>query len=231
MTRSPARSWHLLGGWWHEVRRAVSWHRRLLAAGLLAGAVATTISALTPAPPASVRVIAAAHDLAGGTSLGGDELTFVALPPGSVPDGALRERKQLEGRVLAAPVRRGETLTDLRLVGPALVTSYGQGIVATPVRIDDAATVSLLEPGDVIDVLAAAAPDASGAGTAVGTARVVAAAVPVLAVPRQDRSAFSGSDSGSGALVVVATTDAAAARLATAAVASRLSMVIRPSGQ
>ncbi len=52
-------------------------------------------------------------------------------------------------------MRAGETITDVRLVGPALLAGYGDQLVAAPVRIADAGSAALLQPGDVIDVLAA----------------------------------------------------------------------------
>jgi Flp pilus assembly protein CpaB len=189
-----------------------------------------TLTALAPAPPETVRVLAAARDLASGTVITAEQVTDLALPPDAVPDRALRRREQLVGQVLAAPVRRGETMTDLRLVGPSLVAAFGDHLVAAPVRIADAATVALVAPGDVIDVLAAAAPDVATGSTS-STARVVAAGVPVLVVPQEKGSEFGGGGVESGALVVVAADDVVAARLASAAVTSRLSVVIRPPGQ
>jgi len=71
----------------------------------------------------------------------------------------------------------------------------------------------LIRPGDRVDVLAATT---SGPSTA---ASVVANAVQVLAVP-------AGGEAD-GALVVLATTPAVAARLAAAAVSSRLSVSVQ----
>jgi hypothetical protein len=87
-----------------------------------------------------------------------------------------------------------------------------------PVRVADAASVALLSAGDHVDVLAA--------GTAAGGpayATVVAADAAVLAVPT------AVDAGGEGALVVLATTPSVAARLASAAVSSRLSITLRPS--
>ena len=68
----------------------------------------------------------------------------------------------VEGRVLAGPMRAGEVVSDLRLVGPALLEGYtstpGVTVLATPVRIADAGAVRPARPGDRIDVLAAGVP-------------------------------------------------------------------------
>ncbi len=113
--------------WWRELRRAIAWHRRLLAAGLAAGAVALTISAVQPRPPHTVPVLAAAHDLGGGIQLRRDDVTTVRLPHRLVPAGALRPSGGVSGLTLAAPMRRGETLTDARIIGPGLL------IASTPI--------------------------------------------------------------------------------------------------
>ena len=92
-----------------------------------------------------------------------------------MPDGLARAAV---GRTLAAPLRRGEPVTDVRLVGPEL-TDGTPGLTAVPVRLPDAAMVALLEVGDLIDLIAT---DPQGSG-----ATVVAAGVPVLAIPPTGR--------------------------------------------
>lgn len=203
-----------------DLLRAAARRRWLLAGGLAAAAVATALPSLTPTPAPATTVLAAAHDLAAGTALTAADVSSVALPTGSVPDGALPDAEQVVGRLLAGAVRRGEPLTDVRLVGPALLASLGAAasggdLVAVPVRLADPASAALLRPGDRVDVLAAAtSPDAPP------TAAVVAAAAPVLAVPPPSADL-------EGALVVLATPAGTAARLAAAAVSSRLSVVVR----
>lgn len=121
-------------------------------------------------------------------------------------------------------MRKGEVLTDVRLVSRSLLDTYGDALVAAPVRIADAASVRLVQPGDLVDVLAAG-PGADGSATS--AARVVAAAAPVVTIPPVSGSAFGGADAGQGALVVVVISAETAARLAAAAVTDRLSLVIR----
>ncbi|MFI0482314.1 Flp pilus assembly protein CpaB [Actinomadura sp. 9N215] len=185
--------------------------RRPLAALFAAAAAGLALMALRPAPPPSVRVLAAARDLPAGTSLSPSDLRGVNLPPASVPAGTLRSRAA--GRVLAGPVRRGEPLTDARVVGPALLRGYGPGTVAVPVRMADADAVRLLHPGDHIDVLTTPAPPSSAPLETTpqqqGSARLVVPAVPVVAMPSPDEDGAQ-----EGALVVLATDRAQAAALA-----------------
>lgn len=198
--------------------RAASWHRRLLASGCAAAAVAFGLSALAPKPGTVVHVLAAAHDIAAGATLTSADVHAIGLPPSVVPAGALRADDDITGRVVAAAVRRGEALTDVRLVGASMFRAVGAGLVATPVRIADADSAHLLQPGDVVDVLASNEHSASSA------APVVATGVRVLAVPAPSDSSLSLDD---GALVILATSPSAAATLASAGVTSRLSVVIR----
>lgn len=183
-------------------------HRAVLAAGLTAAAVATALPVLAPEPARTFAVVAAAHDLVPGRALTHADLRTVSLS--TLPDGALTAVDEVLGRAVAGPVRAGEALTDVRLLGSGLVRT--PGLVAAPVRLADPATASLLRAGDRVDVLAA---PTDGAVTEAVT---VAAGLEVLSVPV--------ADDGEGALVVLAATPPAAARLAAAAVGSRLSVTV-----
>src|SRR5436305_639375 len=199
----------------HTVRRTIDWHRRTIAALLAGVAVFASLSALAPKHPPTLGVWSAAHDLAGGSPIRAADIVLTRIPLTLVPAGALQAGSTVVGRMLAAPVRRGEPLTDVRLLGPSLLAALGRaGQVAVPVRLaDGAAAAALARPGEVVDVLAVGSLDDSAAGA---DPTVVAAAVTVLAVPGRDGS--SGSDAG---LVVVAVTPDQAAALAAAATHSR----------
>jgi Flp pilus assembly protein CpaB len=197
--------------------RTAGWHRRLLAAGCAAAAVAFGLTALAPKPPDVARVLAAAHNIPAGSTLSAADVRVIGLPRGVVPVGALRAGTDVLGRVVAGPLRDGEPLTDVRLVGAGLFGALDAGLVATPVRIADPGAARLLDPGDIVDVLAASEHDASGAP-------LVASGARVLVVPAPEDSQGGIDD---GALVVLATTPATAALLARAAVSARLSVVIR----
>lgn len=210
--------------WLRDLVRTGQWHRRLLASGLLAGAMAAGLQALEPPRPPSVVVVTTARDIPAGSRLGPADLATTRLTPGTVPDGAVTSRSEALSRTLVAAARRGEPLTDVRLVGAGELASGADAAVTVPVRIADADAVSLLRPGDVIDVLGAAAPvDGSGSTPA----RLLASAVRVVTVPMRDSTSALGDLGGDGALLLVTTTSTTAARLAGAAVTDRLSVVLR----
>lgn len=215
-----------LGAVLRDLRRAVRWHRRLLAAGLAAASVAFALSALSPAPAKLASVVVAARDISGGATLAGQDLGRRELPPSAVPAGALTVAGTAVGRVLASAVRAGEPLTDVRLLGSSLLSSLAPGRIAAPVRIADAAAVRLLRAGDLVDVVAAAsASGAVPAGASGGaTAMVVAPAARVLlgAAPAGDPSASEG------ALVVLDVDQRTALALARTAMYARLSVLLRP---
>src|SRR4051794_23064350 len=96
------------------VRRAVLARRRLLAAALTAVAVASGIRAVAAPPAAAVPVRVAARDLPAGMVLAAGDLRTTGFAPASVPDGLSVDAV---GRTLAAPLRAGEPVTDVRLVG------------------------------------------------------------------------------------------------------------------
>lgn len=192
---------------------AASRHRRLLAAGLAAAAVALGIEAASPTAPETVDVTVAASDLDGGAKLAADDLATARLPPDALPRGLLDADDAL-GRVLAGPVRAGEPITDRRLLGPAVLDGWGADLVAAPVRLTDPGAAVYLRPGDRINLLATPADGA-------GPATTVAADTPVLAVEASDDESLDG-----GALLMVAASPEAAAELAAAAVTAHLSFTM-----
>jgi Flp pilus assembly protein CpaB len=195
------------------VRRTVLARRRPLAALCAAVAVLAGLDAARPPAGDTVVVAVAAHDLASGTVLGRRDVMSRLVPAGSAPAGT---ETRAVGRTLAAPMRAGEPITDVRLVAPALVAGY-PGRVALPVRIADADAVGLLRVGDHVDLVAA--------DPRAGTATYAAVDVPVLALP-----APSDPDSGSrgltGRLVVVAALPSDVDGIAGAAATDLLSVVI-----
>ncbi|MFE5298848.1 hypothetical protein [Streptomyces sp. NPDC056632] len=90
-------------------------------------------------------------------------------------------------------------------------------LVSAPVRIADAATVRLLQPGDRVDVIAA---PHSGLGAG-GEARVVAAGARVAEVPPPGETLSDG-----GALVVLSVPRSTATALAGAGITSQLAVTL-----
>ncbi|KUP97607.1 Flp pilus assembly protein CpaB [Thermobifida cellulosilytica] len=195
--------------------------RRLLAASAAAAAATGALLVLRPPPAPTVEVLVAARDLSGLSPLAADDAVVREVPEALAPEGALSPEHPVAGASLRSPVRAGEILTEVRLADPP-AAGYGADLVAVPVRLADPGAAALLRPGSRIDVLAAADPLADGfAAREPAPARTVVADRPVVAVPDTD-----GADGGTGALVVLAVTEAEARSLA-GHTADRLSIAIR----
>lgn len=187
----------------HAVRRAVLGRRRLLCALCVAGAVVAGLRALAPTPPPTVPVTVAAHDLPAGSTVTAADVETVDFPEAAAPAGT---SSYAVGRTTTGPLRRGEPITDARLVGANLLEGY-PGLVAVPVRIPDDGAVSLLRVGDRIDLLAT--------DQRTGETERVGDDVPVIALPRPDEAATL--QSASGRLIVVGTTPELSENVASAA--------------
>jgi Flp pilus assembly protein CpaB len=138
--------------------RLAGWPRMLLAAVLFvtAGVVWLADAGVRAGDRTSpgVPVLVAARDLAGGATVGAADVRPVPFAPERVPAGALAAARQAVGQRLSGPVRRGEPITDARLLGLGLATGLSPESVAVPVRLADGGTAALLRPGDRVDLLA-----------------------------------------------------------------------------
>lgn len=211
---SPHGSPSAIARGWQRLRRATLARRRLFAALLAAVATLAAVRAVSAPAEPTVPVVVARTDLPGGRPLGPSDVEIRQWGEDAVPAGAAPDPAAVVGRLLAAPVRRGEPLTDVRLVTPDLLEGY-PGLVAAPVRVADAGVVGLLRVGDRVDLVAA---DPGGAKAA-----TVAVGVPVVAIPTGE------DDPGgllAGGLVVVAVDDEVAVTLARVSVSSVLSVIL-----
>lgn len=209
---------------WRELNARLAQPRRLIVAALVGIAVVCGIDAARPTTVATRDVWVASHDLSGGAPLRTPDLRLEQLPAVDVPSGALPAAGTLTGRLLAAPVRRGEPITDVRLLSPTLLSALDRpGLRAVSVRVADGpATLALVHAGDSVDVISAADP---GAGVPT-TGSAVVHDVQVLAIPSHTDPATTDSSDGEG-LLIVAATPRQAASLAQAAAAARLSIAVR----
>ena len=132
--------------------------RRVAAAGLV---VLAGVAALRPDPAGDLaEVVVAAHDLTPGSALTADDVRIEKRLATNLPDGCQANLGAVVGSTLASPTRRGEVLTDVRLLGNRLAESTaGPGARIVPLHLADGALIDLVRVGDVVDVLAAPATD------------------------------------------------------------------------
>jgi Flp pilus assembly protein CpaB len=163
------------------------WTRTVAARRVAAGALVllAAIAALRPDPSdGRTDVVVAARDLAPGMALTAADLTIETRLATTIPDGARRNRDELVGATLTGPARRGEILTDVRVLSSRLAdAAVGADARIVPIHPADAALLDLVRPGDVVDVLTVSDPagahDDTGAG---GRPRVVATDAVVVLV-------------------------------------------------
>lgn len=157
---------------WADRRRGGRLRRNLRRGAAAALILAAALLLLVPpGPTAGAPLVVLARDLPVGAVLADPDLRTTTAP--DPPAGALADPAAAIGRTLAAAARRGEVLTDVRLVDPA-GPQPGPGRVAVPVRPADATVTELLRPGMHVAVLAVAED---------GTAATLVADAVVLLVP------------------------------------------------
>ncbi|MBX7450774.1 flagella basal body P-ring formation protein FlgA [Mycolicibacterium sp. 3033] len=153
----------------HRLTRALrpDWLRTVVARRILAGALVVLAAAAAwrddPRDDA-VDVVVAARDLSPGSALTAQDVRLERQRRATVPDGVRTRIDDVAGSTLTGPARRGEALTDVRLLGPRLAEAAAgpdARIVAVPLA--DAALLDLVRAGDVVDVVAAPASSDTGA--------------------------------------------------------------------
>ncbi|TDK85440.1 flagellar biosynthesis protein FlgA [Mycobacterium paragordonae] len=172
------------------------WTRTVLARRVAAGGlvVLAGIAALRSNPQGDrVDVVVAARDLGSGTALTESDVRVEKRLATTVPEGSLTDPGRLPGATLASPTRRGEVLTDVRLLGSRLAESTaGPGARIVPLHLADGALIDLVRVGDVVDVLAAPTGDVQQPSPAVS--KVIATDAVVVLVSAKEKLRSSESD-------------------------------------
>lgn len=169
--------------------------RRVAAGGLV---VLAGLAALRSHPAGDYAdVVVADHDLRPGTALTPADVRVEKHLAATVPDGAQSDVGAVAGSTLAGPTRRGEVLTDVRLLGSRLAeaaigSQAGSGARIVPLRLADSALIDLVRVGDVVDVLAASGGGSPDTGPA--APKVVATDAVVVLVSAKQKVQAADSD-------------------------------------
>lgn len=164
--------------------------RRVAATGLV---VLAGVAALRSNPDGERTVtVVAARDLTPGIALLADDVRTESRLTTTLPDGAQSDIGTVVGATLAGPVRRGEVLTDVRVLGSRLAqAAAGPNARIVPLHLADNAVVDLVRTGDVVDIVTAPASDPSNAAA---TSRVVATDAVVVLVSAKPKAATAAND-------------------------------------
>jgi Flp pilus assembly protein CpaB len=189
--------------------------RRIAAAGLV---VLAGVAALRPNPDGErAQVVVAARDLSPGAALTADDLRLEKRLAPTIPDGSQSDIDTIVGSTLAGPTRRGEVLTDVRLLGRRLAESAaGPDARIVPVHPVDGALADLVRPGDIVDVIAASETNS------VAAARVVATDAIVVLVSAKQKAQAATSER----VVLVALPAASANAVAGAALTQTVTLTL-----
>ena len=96
----------------------------------------------------------ATRDLKPGVTLSAGDVELTKRPTAWIPDGAADAVDMVVGATLAGPSRRGEVLTDARILAARLTgLTIGPDARMVPVHLADSAALDVIRPGDVVDVL------------------------------------------------------------------------------
>jgi Flp pilus assembly protein CpaB len=196
------------------------WTRTVLARRVVAGGlvVLAAVAAWRPDPDDQrTEVVVAARDLGPGTELTAEDVRLETRSTPTIPDGSQAGVDSVVGATLAGPARRGEVLTDVRLLGRRLAESAaGPDARIVPIHPADNALIDVLRPGDVVDVVAAAE------GSAQAAAHVVATDAIVVSVSAKPKAQSAGSDR----VVLVALPAASATAVAGAALLATVTLTL-----
>ncbi len=172
------------------------WSRTVLARRIAAGAlvVLAGLAALRSNPEGDrVDVVVATRDLSPGTALTDSDVRVEKRSAATVPEGSQTDPGRVLGVTLASPARRGEVLTDVRLLGSRLAESTaGPGARIVPLHLRDGALIDLIRVGDVVDVLAAPVNDIQHSTPAVS--KVIATDAIVVLVSAKEKLRSSEQD-------------------------------------
>lgn len=135
------------------------WARTVRARRVTAGAlvVLAGVAAIRSNPQGElVDVVVASRDITPGAALTIDDVSFESRSAQTVPAGAATDMATVLHTTLAGPARRGEILTDVRLLGSRLTeAAAGPDARIVGVHPADAALTDLVRTGDVVDVVTA----------------------------------------------------------------------------
>lgn len=189
--------------------------RRITAASLV---VLAGIAALRSNPDGDLAaVVVAARDLSPGVALTADDVRLEKRSAATIPDGSQPDVGGVVGSTLAGPARRGEVITDVRLLGSRLAESTaGPDARIVPVHPADSALIDLVRPGDVVDVLAASDTDSNA------RPRVVATNAIVVLVSAKQKAQAAGNER----VVLVALPAGAANAVAAAALVQTVTFTL-----
>lgn len=201
-------------------------YRKPLALACTLLALAAALNVLATGQLAQRQVVVALADIAAGRTVSAQQIEVQSVPLAPDDRQVITDPAAVLGQRLAVAVPAGTVLREHLLVGPNLLTGAAAGTVAVPIRLSDPATVTLINPGQLVDIVLT-----TGDGFEQQiSSRTIARAVPVLWVPGGDSGGELGMFSAAGTpgegIIVVAAANASSDELAGAVSRGKVSAVL-----
>ncbi len=180
-------------------------YRKPLAIGFALLALAGTLNVFSSGQLSQREVVVVSTDIAAGSEISASHLSVQTARLDPEDNEVYESADQLVGQRVAVGLDAGTVVRKYALVGPQLLAGAQSGTVAVPLRLSDPATVTLLHPGQLVDIVLTTG---DGFDQEISS-RTIAKAVPVLWVPQSASSSEFGmlnsaAPSGEGIIVVAA---------------------------
>lgn len=150
----PAASWSR-GGWLLGAGRRAAWRRRVLRRGVALICLALAAWLIAPAresrAPTAVAVVAT-RTVPAGRVVQTQDLSRVQRPAADLPAGVVTDPSEVAGGVATIAIRAGEVITPGRVADAGMLQGLPDGLLAVPVRVRDAAWLTIVRPGDRVDL-------------------------------------------------------------------------------
>jgi pilus assembly protein CpaB len=204
----------------------------VLGLAVLAGLIAVAMAArwMTQRSGGTAQLVVAARDIELGTPLDATTLSAMSWAGAVMPEGAYRDPKELEGRVVKTAVARGEPLLESKLApkgtkgGLSAVISSGKRAIT--VKVNEVVGVAgFALPGSFVDVMVHTTIDDARRGQGAAVSKIVLERILVLAVAQE-----SGRDETKPKVVSAVTLEVSpdeAEKLDLARSVGNLSLVLR----
>jgi len=204
----------------------------------------TSWTGAEPPPPATQKVLVAAHPLRGGSLLKPEDVSVQEMSPDHIPQGASADTPQARTQLWGAMVRRslaaGEPVLAAEIMRPGdhgfLAAVLGPDMRAVTVGVDViSGSAGLIWPGDRVDLILTQTMDAAAVSSAAHrfAAETVLPNVRVIAIDQQlvQGASLDVAEPKLARTVTLEVTSAQAERVAVAERLGRLSLDVRSADE
>ncbi|TFH56646.1 flagellar biosynthesis protein FlgA [Glutamicibacter arilaitensis] len=201
-------------------------YRKPLAIACALLALAGMLNVFSSGQLSQREVVVVISDIPAGSQITSNQLAVQTVRLDPQDDEVFESLEPVSGQRAAVALPAGTVLRSYSLVGPQLLAGSPQGTVAVPLRLSDPATVALLHPGQLVDIVLTTG---DGFEKQINS-ETIAKAVPVLWVPDNASTSefgmLSGTRQSGEGIVVVAAASSLSDDLAGAVSRGKVSAVL-----